>query len=66
MSLSTHEVATLASLDAPVLCVDTCTMLDVMRDITRETIILSDASAGLSLLSAAERGSELIVLVAGK
>ncbi|HFH3285712.1 PIN domain-containing protein [Pseudomonas aeruginosa] len=64
MSLGSQEIAGLVALDAPVLCVDTCTLLDVIRDITREAVALSDVSAGLALLSTAEIGSELIVLMA--
>jgi hypothetical protein len=64
MSLSTQDIVSLVALDSPVLCVDTCTVLDVIRDITRETVVLSDASAGLSLLAAAETGSDLIVFMA--
>lgn len=64
MSFSPQDIASLVALDAPVLCVDTCTLLDVIRDITRESVALSDVSAGLTLLATAELGSELIVLVA--
>jgi len=64
MSLSSQDIASLATLGSPVLCVDTCTVLDVIRDITRETVVLSDASAGISLLAAAETGSDLIVFMA--
>lgn len=64
MSLSTQDIVSLAVLGSPVLCVDTCTVLDVIRDITREAVVLSDASAGLSLLAAAETGSDLIVFMA--
>jgi len=46
-----------------VLCVDTCTVLDVMRDITREEVRPADARCGLELLQAAETGSKLIVLM---
>lgn len=64
MSLSSQDIATLVTLGSPVLCVDTCTVLDVIRDITRETVILSDVSAGLALLAMAETDSGLIVLMA--
>ncbi|PQA75960.1 hypothetical protein [Rhodoferax sp. TS-BS-61-7] len=66
MSLSSGDIASLAALNAPVLCVDTCTVLDVIRDITRETVTPSDALAGLALLAAAETGAGLIVLMAGQ
>ena len=42
---------------APVLCVDTCTLLDVVRDITRHSARAADAAAGLRLLDAAEDGA---------
>jgi hypothetical protein len=48
----------------PVLYVDTCTVLDVVRDITRESVTTSDVNAGLALLAMAEGGSELTVLMA--
>lgn len=64
MSLSSQDIASLATLGSPVLCVDTCTVLDVIRDITRETVALSDVSAGIALLATAESGSDLIVLMA--
>ena len=64
MSLSLQEVSRLAGLGSPVLCVDTCTLLDVVRDITRETVTIGDVSAGFTLLSKAESGSDLIVLMA--
>ncbi len=64
MSLSSQDITSLAMLGSPVLCVDTCTVLDVIRDITRETVVLTDVGAGLALLTAAETGSDLIVLMA--
>ncbi len=64
MSLSSQEVSHLVGLGLPVLCVDTCTVLDVVRDITRETVTTGDVNAGFALLSMAEEGSNLIVLMA--
>lgn len=64
MSLSSQDIASLAMLGSPVLCVDTCTVLDVIRDITRETVLLTDVDAGLALLTMAETGSDLVVLMA--
>ncbi|MBN9369273.1 MAG: hypothetical protein J0H59_19960 [Comamonadaceae bacterium] len=64
MSLSSSDIAALAASSAPVLCVDTCTVLDVIRDITRETVTPGDAMAGLALLTAAETGTGLTVLMA--
>ena len=49
---------------APVLCVDTCTLLDVVRDITRDSARAADAAAGVQLLATAEGRTDLVVLVA--
>ena len=64
MSLAPAQISDLVALGAPILCLDTCTILDVVRDITRETIRLSDAKAGLDLLQAAESKADLVVLMA--
>lgn len=40
----------------PVLCFDTCSLLDIMRDPSRETVRVPDRTAGLELLEAAEAG----------
>jgi hypothetical protein len=64
MSLRPAEIGDLVALGAPVLCVDTCTILDVIRDITRETVRLADTHAGLALLTAAESNVGLVVLMA--
>ena len=63
MSLAPAQISDLVALGAPILCLDTCTILDVVRDITRETIRLSDAKAGLDLLHAAESKADLVVLM---
>ena len=64
MSLGPADIARLVALGAPVLCLDTCTMLDVVRDITRESAQLVHANAGLELLRKAESRTALTVLVA--
>lgn len=64
MSLSSQEVAYLVGLGLPVLCLDTCTVLDVLRDITRESTTRSDVTAGMGLLDIAEAGKGLTVLMA--
>lgn len=66
MSLGPAEISDLVALGAPVLCVDTCTVLDVIRDITRETVKLADTSAGFALLAAAETNTDLVVLMANQ
>jgi hypothetical protein len=64
MSLGPADVTRLVALGAPVLCLDTCTLLDVVRDITRESAQLANVSAGLSLLQHAETRTTLAILVA--
>src|SRR6218665_436298 len=64
MSLSAQEISRLVGLGLSVLCVDTCTVLDVVRDITRESVTPGDVHAGLALLEMAEAGSGLTVLMA--
>jgi DNA-binding FrmR family transcriptional regulator len=41
---------------APVLCIDTCSILDIMRDPTRETAQPHDRRAAIHLVTAAEAG----------
>lgn len=66
MSLTAAELAALVALKAPILCVDTCSLLDVVRDLTRSTLSPSDAQAGMALLTAAETGAQLVVLMASQ
>lgn len=63
MKLDT-DAAYLASLNLPVLCLDTCCFLDVIRDVTRETITYSNSQSGIHLLEMAEDGKSLVVLMA--
>lgn len=53
----------IASKDVPVLCIDTCSILDIMRDPTRETVKPHDRQAAIDLVVAAEAGN-LICLMA--
>lgn len=64
MSLSLQIISRLVGRGLPVLCVDTCTVLDVVRDVTRESVTPADVNAGLALLALAEGGSGLTVLMA--
>jgi hypothetical protein len=64
MSLSPQIISRLVGLGLPVLCVDTCTVLDVVRDVTRQSVTPADVNAGLALLAMAEAGSGLTVLMA--
>lgn len=62
--MSPQILSRLVGLGLPVLCVDTCTVLDVVRDVTRESVTPADVNAGLALLAMAEAGSGLTVLMA--
>ena len=46
------------------LCLDTCVILDIVRDPTRNDIRTRDHTASLELLSMAERSKDLIVYIA--
>ncbi|HHQ6722385.1 TPA: PIN domain-containing protein [Serratia fonticola] len=54
----------LVEMGKPILCLDTCSFLDIIRDITRETVTTSDVKASFHLLRKAEEDSGLIVLMA--
>lgn len=62
MSLPATELARIVALGAPILCLDTCSVLDVMRDPTRESVRAHDAQAAVDLLLAAETKTKLIAL----
>lgn len=64
MSLSPQKITEIAGLNQPDLCVDTCILLDIVRDITRESYHQGNARAALKLIDAAEPGKRLVVLVA--
>ena len=49
-----------AATGVPVLLIDTCSILDVMRDPTRETLRIHERRAGLDLLAAAEGGAGVV------
>lgn len=44
----------IASAGVPVLCIDTCSLLDIMRDPTRDTARVHDRQAAMDLVAAAE------------
>jgi len=50
------DVAAIVARQAPVLCLDTCSLLDVMRDPTRETAQPHDRLAAFELVEKAEHG----------
>jgi hypothetical protein len=60
MSTLTADIASLTALNAPLLCFDTCTVLDIMRDPTRESVRDHEQRAALDLLTAMETGTNLI------
>jgi hypothetical protein len=50
------DAKAIAAAGRPVLLIDTCSILDIMRDPTRETLRLHERQAGLDLLVAVENG----------
>jgi hypothetical protein len=62
--MSAGDIARVAALGAPVLCFDTCTVLDLMRDPTRESVRAHERQAALDLLEAMETGADLVALMA--
>jgi len=64
MVVPASELARIVQANAPVLCLDTCSVLDVLRDPYRETSQPHDAVAAMELLQAIESGSRLVGLLA--
>lgn len=64
MALSSHEADRIAGAGLPVLCIDTCSLLDIIRDPYRDTSLPHNAAAALALLQAMESGSSLVGLLA--
>jgi hypothetical protein len=58
-------VAAWAAAGVPILCFDTCSILDIVRDPTRDTARDHEARAALQLVEAMEQG-RLIGLVAAQ
>ncbi len=58
------DITWVAALGAPVLCFDTCTVLDLMRDPTRPSIRVHEQYAALDLLGAMEGNTALVALMA--
>lgn len=50
--------------NVPILCLDTCAILDILRDPTRRDVHIHEQEASLSLLQATESGSNLEALIA--
>lgn len=57
------DVSAIARLAKPILCVDTCSLLDIMRDPTRDTARAHERQAAIDLVELAEIG-ELTCLIA--
>ena len=53
-----------AQKNVPILCLDTCAILDILRDPTRRDVHIHEQEASLSLLQATESGSNLETLIA--
>ena len=51
-------------MDTPVLCLDTCVLLNIVRDPARDDVRVHEHEASLALLSAARSGTMLQALVA--
>ena len=64
MSLTAPEVQRLVAMGAPLLCVDTCSLLDVMRDPTREGLKSPDFQAALDMIALMEATGPLNCLLA--
>lgn len=62
--MNNAEVVRIANLNVPILCFDTCSALDLMRDPTRETADASDRKTALNLLMSIERSGYLVSLMA--
>lgn len=63
MGLSATDFARIRLLGHPVLCVDTCSVLDIMRDATRPETDLNSLGAAIDLVDKAANG-ELVILIA--
>ena len=64
MGLAPEKVTQIVAMDAPVLCIDTCSLLDLMRDPTRQGTSTNDAKVAQYLLERAEHGGILVILLA--
>lgn len=66
MSASSAKIKKLAQRNVPVLCLDTCAILDILRDPTRKDVNLYNQKAYLSLLREAESGGRLTTLISNR
>ncbi len=63
MGLQPADVSRLVQANLPVLCLDTCSILDIMRDPTRDEARPSDFAVALDLLDRIEPQKSLVALV---
>lgn len=56
------DTSTIATAAVPVLCIDTCSLLDIMRDPTRDTQNPYDHRAAIELVIAAEAGDVIFLM----
>jgi len=52
----------IASAGVPVLCIDTCSLLDIMRDPTRESARVHDRQGAVDLVASAEAGQFICLM----
>ena len=52
MPAVTLDIDKLVALHSPIICVDTCTILDILRDPTRKTVRENEQRAAIDLLIA--------------
>lgn len=64
MPKGARSPAALVSAGAPILCLDTCTILDIMRDLTRDTTKAHEARAAQAVIAAMESGRALGMVAA--
>ena len=58
------NLAGILALSSPILCMDTCSILDFMRDPTRDEVQTHERFAAVTLLLAVETGTQLVALTA--
>ncbi|SDD30403.1 hypothetical protein SAMN05216345_107358 [Cupriavidus sp. YR651] len=63
MSLAREDIERIVGLNVPVLCLDTCTVLDIMRDPTRDTSTVARSKSAIRLLEAVEVESSVSLLI---
>lgn len=64
MALDSADLEKVLAASAPVLMIDTCSLLDIVREPMRQDCKLGNIKAAMAMLLAAEAGSKLTVLIA--